>query len=135
MKWINRMAWWRRYLFDYYTDLAIINTPTPDTEEIYNSGNTLYVPPEMSYSETGMLYSSGASRIRKYELGFSNDLYKELLSKKGSDDSIEKIVKLHPIGGDRILTKGDKGTWELYDLSGNEPGAHAERRAERVSRQ
>lgn len=90
-------------------------------EEIRNSGDTLYVPPEMSYSETGMLYSSGASRIRKYELGFSNDLYKELLSKKGSGDSIEKIVKLHPIGGDRILTKGDKGTWELYDLSGNEP--------------
>lgn len=90
-------------------------------EEIRNSGNALYVPPEMSYSETGMLYSSGASRIRKYEMGFSNDLYKELLSKKGSGDSIEKIVKLHPIGGDRILTKGDKGTWELYDLSGNEP--------------
>lgn len=90
-------------------------------EEIRNSGNALYVPPEMSYSETGMLYSSGASRIRKYELGFSNALYKELFSKKGSGDSIEKIVKLHPIGGDRILTKGGKGTWELYDLSGNEP--------------
>ncbi len=90
-------------------------------EEIRNSGNALYVAPEMSYKETGMLYSSGASRIRKYELGFTNDLYKEIVSKKGSGDSVERIVSVHPIGSDYILTKYDTGTWELYDLSGNEP--------------